>query len=214
MKIKIMLTEDHAMLREGLRGLIERQPDMDIVGEAKDGRAAVEMALTLKPDVIIMDVTMPDMSGIEATRQIKAQNPDIKIVALSAYDKPDFVLGMIKAGASAYLLKDNLFDELLKAIKATMEGQSYLCPEVAKIVVQACVDEGPSSPRLTQEELSLITRLSLGHSAKDIATQEDLSVKTVEGRRRRLLRKLNIDSMAELVHYAIAEGLIKAPAPH
>ncbi|MCP4451127.1 MAG: response regulator transcription factor, partial [Planctomycetes bacterium] len=102
----------------------------------------------------------------------------------------------------------------LKAIQAAMEGQSYLCPEVAKIVVQACVDAGPSSPDLTQEELCLVTRLAQGCSAKDIATQEDLSVKTVEGRRRRLLRKLNIDSMAELVHYAIAEGLIEAPTPH
>ncbi len=160
-----------------------------------------------------MDVTMPDVSGIEATRQIKAQNPDVKIVALSAFDKPDFVLGMVKAGASAYLLKDNLFDELLKAIHAVVQGQSYLCPEVAKVVVQACQKEHTSLSHLNEEELDLVKLLAQGDSAKDIATQQGLSVKTIEGRRRRLLHKLKIDSVAELVHYAISEGLVEAHIP-
>jgi len=213
MTLKIMLAEDHAILREGLRSLIERQPDMEIIGEAKDGQAAVQMAETLKPDIIIMDVTMPDVSGIEATRQIKANNPGVKIIALSAFDKPDFVLGMVKAGASAYLLKDNLFDELLKAIHAVVQGQSYLCPEVAKVVVQACQKEHTSLSDLNEEELDLVKLLAQGHLAKDIATQQGLSVKTIEGRRRRLLHKLKIDSVAELVHYAISEGLIEAHIP-
>jgi len=215
MTLKIMLAEDHAILREGLRCLIGSQPDMAIIGEAKDGRAAIELAQTLKPDIIIMDVTMPDVSGIEATRQIKAQNPNIKIVALSAYDKPDFVLGMIKAGASAYLLKENLFDELLKAIQAVVQGQSYLCPEIAKVVVQAAVatDKRSSPSDLSEEELDLVKILAKGHLAKDIATAQGLSVKTIEGRRRRLLRKLKLDSVAELAHYAITEGLIEAHVP-
>ena len=208
-----MLAEDHAILREGLRGLIERQPDMEIIGEAKDGHAAIELAQTLKPDIVIMDVSMPGASGIEATRQIKANCPGIKIVALSAFDKPDFVLGMIKAGASAYLLKENLFDELLKAIQAAVQGQSYLCPEVAKVVVQACQEEHTSLSSLDEEELDLIKRLTQGLSAKDIATQQGLSVKTVEGRRRRLLHKLKLNSVAELVHYAISEGLVEAHLP-
>ena len=213
MTLRIMLAEDHAILREGLRGLIERQPEMEIIGEAKDGQAAIELAQTLKPDIVIMDVSMPGASGIEATRQIKANCPGVKIVALSAFDKPDFVLGMIKAGASAYLLKENLFDELLKAIQAAVQGQSYLCPEVAKVVVQACQEEHTSLSSLDEEELDLIKRLTQGLSAKDIATQQGLSVKTVEGRRRRLLHKLKLNSVAELVHYAISEGLVEAHLP-
>jgi len=213
MTLKIMLAEDHAILREGLRCLIGSQPDMEIIGEAKDGQAAVQMAETLKPDIIIMDITMPEVNGIEATRQIKANNPDVKIIALSAFDKPDFVLGMVKAGASAYLLKDNLFDELVHAIQVVVKGQSYLCPEVATVVVQACQEERTSLSHLDEEELDLVKRLAQGHLAKDIATQLGLSVKTVEGRRRRLLHKLNIDSVAELVHYAISEGLVEAHMP-
>lgn len=213
MDIRIMLAEDHTILREGLRGLIDRQPNMEVVGEARDGQSAVDMAHTVKPDLIIMDVTMPGLSGIEATRRIKASDSNVKIIALSAYDRPDFVLGMIKAGAAAYLLKDNLFDELLKAVAVAMEGQSYLCPEVAKVVMNACSDSPSSSPALNEEEIDLVKQLSEGFSAKDIAIEQGVSIKTVEGRRRRLLRKLNIDSIAELVHYAITQGLIEAHMP-
>jgi len=212
-KTTIMLAEDHAILRQGLRGLIERQPDLEVVGEAEDGQAAVDKAQALEPDIIIMDVTMPGLSGIEATRQIKARHAEVKVIALSAYDRSDFVLGMIRAGANAYLLKDNMFDELLKAIGAVMQGQSYLCPEVVKAVMRACSDSQSVSPDLSGEEVDLVKQLAEGLSAKDIATNQGVSIKTVEGRRRRLLRKLHIDSVAELVHYAIAQGLIEAHMP-
>ncbi len=211
MTLKIMLAEDHTILREGLRNLIECQPDMKVIGEAENGKVAIERAQTLGPDIIIMDVAMPGLSGIEATRQIKAMNPDIQIVALSAFEKPGYVLGMIKAGASAYLLKDYLFDELLIAIQAAAKGDSYLCPKIANVIVRvACATNRPSVPELNEKELDLVKRLAEGLSAKDIAMQLGLSVKTVEGRRRRLLHMLNIDSVAELVHYAIVEGLIEA----
>jgi two-component system, NarL family, response regulator NreC len=208
MTIKIMLAEDHAILRAGLQSLIERQAGMEIVGQAENGRQAVDLAVELKPDVIIMDVTMPDINGIEATRLIRAANPDIKVIALSAFDTPDFVMGMVGAGASGYLLKDNLFEDLLKAIEAVMQGQSFLCTEVATIVVRACQEDQTSLSKLEADEIELIRLLAQGHSARDIGAVQDLSIKTVEGRRRRLLKKLHLDSIAELVQYAIAKGLI------
>lgn len=146
MTIKILLAEDYAMLRGGLQSLIERQADMEILDQAESGRSAVELAAELKPDVIIMDVTMADMNGIEATRQVKAAHPEVKIIVLSALGKPDFVLGMIRAGASGYLLKDNPLEDILKAIHVVVEGEVYLCPEVTRIVVQECLEERLSHP--------------------------------------------------------------------
>jgi len=121
-----MVAEDHAALRVGLQRLIERQPDMEIVGQAENCRVAVERAAELKPDVIIMDAIMPDMSGIEATRLVRVENPDIKVIALSALDRPEFVMGMLRAGASGYVLRDDLFEDLVPAIRAIVQGQSYL----------------------------------------------------------------------------------------
>jgi two-component system, NarL family, response regulator NreC len=213
MTTKIMLAEDHAILRAGLQSLIERQEDMEIVGQAENGRIAVDLAAELRPDVVIMDVTMPDMNGIEATRLIRAANPDIKVIALSAFDKPDFVMGMVGAGASGYLLKDNLFDDLLKAIRAVVQDQSFLCTEVASVVVEACQQERSSLSMLNEDEIELIKLLAQGHAAKGIAAQQGLSVKTVEGRRRRLLKKLQLESIAELVQYALAHGLIPEHSP-
>jgi DNA-binding NarL/FixJ family response regulator len=214
MAITIMLAEDHAIMRAGLQHLIKDETDMEIIGEAENGTSAVELAAQLKPDIIIMDVTMPDMNGIDATYQIKAENPDIRIVALSAYETPDFVLGMLKAGAMAYLLKENLFDDLLKAIRSVMEDQCYLCPQVASIVVAASTQDSCPPKNLDENEIELITLLAQGHRAKDIATQRDLSTKTIEAKRRQLLKKLNVNSVAQLVQYAIAEGLIPAQVSH
>jgi two-component system, NarL family, response regulator NreC len=209
MAITIMLAEDHTIMRAGLRHLIEDETDMDIVGEAESGIRAVEIAGQLKPDVIIMDVTMPDINGIEATRQIKAENPDIRIVALSAFNNPDFVLGMLKAGAQAYLLKEDLYDDLLKAIRSVMEDRCYLCPQVASIVVQeACTHDSPSPGNLNKGEIELVILLAQGHCARVIAVQQGLSIKTIEAKRRCLLKKLNIESVAHLVQYAIAKGYV------
>lgn len=208
MTIKILLVEDHAMLRAGLRSLIEGQADLEIVGQAENGRVALTLAAELEPDVIIMDVTMRGMNGVEATRLIKAAHPAVKIIALSAFDKPNFVLGMIKAGASGYLLKDNLFEELLKAIHVVVSGEAYLCPQVTKIVVEDCLEERTSRPNLNEDEIELVELLAQGRSATAIGTLQGMSVKTVEGRRGRLLKKLHLESIAELVQYALAEGVI------
>ena len=211
MTMKIMLVDDHSILRAGLRSLIERQTDIEIVGQADNGRVAVERAAELKPDVIIMGVTMPDMHGTKATRLIKAAHPEIKIIALSAFDSPDFVMGMVRAGASGYLLKGNLFEDLLAAIKAVVQGQAFFCPEVATVVVQACQADRTSLSNLDKHETELVRLLAQGHTAKAISIQQGISIKTVEGKRRRLLKKLNIDSIAELVQFAIAERLVPKP---
>jgi DNA-binding NarL/FixJ family response regulator len=148
MTIKILLAESHSILRAGLQSLIERRTDMEIVGQTENGRVAVDLAAELKPDVIIMDVTMPDMDGIEATRLIKAAHPAVSIIALSAFDKPGFVLGMVKAGASGYLLKDNIFRDLVRAIQAVVRGQSCLCPEMATVAVQTYQEDRTSLSNL------------------------------------------------------------------
>jgi len=168
--IKILLVEDHAMLRAGLRSLVEGQTDLEVVGQAENGRAAVTLAAELEPDVIIMDVTMRGMNGVEATRLIKAAHPAVKIIALSAFDRANYVLGMIKAGASGYLLKDNLFEELLKAIHVVVAGEAYLCSEVTKILVEDCLVERTSRPNLNEDEIELVKLLAQGRSATVIGT--------------------------------------------
>jgi two-component system, NarL family, response regulator NreC len=160
MAIKIMLAEDHARLRTGLQSLIECRTDMEVVGQAENGWIAVEQAAELKPDVIVMDIAMPDMNGIEATRLINAGNPDIKIIALSSFDRSDFVLEMFKAGASGYLLKDNLFDNLVKAIQTVVQDDSYLCSEVARAVVRDFQKSRTSLTNLDKDEIVLIKLLT------------------------------------------------------
>ncbi|MHC4638469.1 MAG: response regulator transcription factor [Planctomycetota bacterium] len=212
MSVTILLAEDHIVMREGLRSLIDQQNDMKVVGEADNGKMALELAEELKPDVIIMDVAMPDMNGIEATGLIKEKMPDIKVIALSAYDNREYVMGMVKAGVSGYLLKDCVFEELVNAIETVVQGKSYLCPEIATIVLKAQADSQNRVERavLNQRDINVIKLLTQGLSARQIAQQEGLSVKTIEGRRRRIMEKLSINNMPELIRYAMEEGLISA----
>jgi two-component system response regulator NreC len=214
--IKILLVEDQVIMREGLRALINKESDMEVVGEADNGEMAMELAGELEPDVIIMDVTMPRMNGIEATRQIKAMMPNIKIVALSAYDNREYVMGMVKAGVSGYLLKDCAFEELVRAIRTVLQGKSYLSPDAAKVVLDAesetqMVPGGSyAKTALSKLDRELIKLLAEGKSAREIALKNQLSIKTIEGRRRRIMKKLNINSTAELVRYAIREGVVSS----
>lgn len=210
MGVRILLAEDQIVMRDGLRSLIDQQNDMEVVGEAGDGKVALQLAEELKPDVIIMDVAMPDMNGIEATALIKEKLPDIRIIALSAHDNREYVMGMVKAGVSGYLLKDCAFEELIQAIKTVMPGKSYLCPEIASILLKAQADGQTSAEKgaLNKRDIIVITLLAQGLSARQIAEQEGLSVKTIEGRRRRIMEKLGIDNLAELIRYAMEEGLV------
>lgn len=216
MSIKILLAEDQVVMREGLRSLIDQQADMEVVGEADDGKVAVDLARKLQPDVIIMDVVMPNMNGIEATRLIKAKMPDVKTIALTVYDNREYVMGMVRAGISGYLLKDCAFDELLRAIRIVVQNKSYLSPDITAVLLDAQADEqttsGYSGDRaaLSERDIQIIKLLAEGKSAREIAVKYNLSIKTVEGRRRRIMKKLNIDSLAELVKYAIQKELISA----
>ena len=214
MNLKILIAEDHLIVREGLHVLINQQADMKIVGEAENGKAAIELARKLKPDVIIMDVSMPGMNGIEATRQIKTEMPDIKVIALSAYDNREYVMGMVKAGVSGYLLKDCAFEELISAIRTVLQNKSYLSPDAARVVLET-QSEIQSSPgniahnaTLSEPDLELIKLVAEGKTAREIAEKNNLSVKTIEGRRRRIMKKLHINNTAELVKYAILERVV------
>lgn len=216
MSIKILLAEDQVVMREGLRSLIDQQADMEVVGEANDGQVAVELARKLQPDIIIMDVAMPNMNGIEATHLIKAKTPDVKIIALSIHNNREYVMGMVRAGISGYLLKDCAFDELLRAIQTVVQNKSYLSSDITAVVLDAEADEqttsGYSADRaaLSERDIQIIKLLAEGKSAREIAAKYNLSIKTIEGRRRRIMKKLNIESLAELIKYAIQKEFISA----
>lgn len=212
MTTKILIADDHKIVRDGLRILVEKQPDMVVVGEAEDGRKAVKLALKLVPDVVIMDVTMPSLNGIDATRQIHKEQPHIKLIALSMHSDRRFVTGMLEAGASGYLLKDCAFEELAQAIQGVISNHIYLSSEITDIVVRDYVLKSSAKPSsaygdLTDREREVLQLLAEGKSTKQIANSLTVSIKTAESHRRRIMEKLNIHSIAELTKYALIEGL-------
>jgi DNA-binding NarL/FixJ family response regulator len=210
MAVRILLVDDHQVLREGLGSLLEQQPDMEVVGEAADGMTALRLVRELAPDVVIMDVNMDGMDGIDATRMIHREHPETKVLALSMYLRKTFVSEMFKSGATGYLLKDNAFAEIVEAIRAVLSGEKYVCAKVAALLVDEYVQDGQgsiSSAQLTKREIEVIRMLADGKTSKEIALITETSVKTVDACRRRIMRKLDINSVAELVKYAIREGL-------
>jgi len=213
MAVKILLADDHKIVRDGLRSLIEKQPNMQVIGEACDGRTTVSFVKELMPNVVIIDIGMPDLNGIEATRQITQENPNVKVIALSMHSDRRFVLRMLEAGASGYLLKDSAFDELSLAINTVVGGKIYLSPAIAGIVVEDFVRHSPSNATgpvaidLTPREREVLQLLAEGKSTKQIASHLNVSVKTVETHRRQVMEKLDIHSVAELTKYAVREGL-------
>ena len=212
MNIRILLVDDHKIMRDGLRSLIEKQNGMAVVGEAENGRTALRLTRKLKPDVIVMDINMPDLNGIDATRQILTELPSVKIVAFSMHSDRQFVAEMFKAGVSGYLLKDAAFDELARAIRTVADNQTYLCPKVADTVIkdyreQLHAYEPSDSAVPTGREREIIQLLAEGNTTKQIAHQLNLSIKTIESHRRNIMEKLKIHSIAELTKFAIREGL-------
>jgi DNA-binding NarL/FixJ family response regulator len=212
MKIRIVVADDHKIMREGLKALIDKQPDMEVAAEAQDGLTATKLARKLLPHIIIMDIGMPEMNGIDATRQIVLENKDVKIVALSMHSDRRFVLEMLKAGASGYLLKDSAFEELVNAVHTVMNGQPYLSPRITDIIVKEYLYNLPrNEPNvftiLTVREREVLQHLAEGKSTKQIASTLNLSVKTVETHRQQIMDKLEIRTVAELTKYAIREGL-------
>jgi two-component system response regulator NreC len=212
MTIQILLADDHKITRDGLKALLESQKNMTVIGEAENGRKAVRLALDLQPDVIVMDINMPELNGIEATRQIKADLPKVKIIALSMYSDKRYVVGMLKAGVSGYLLKNCAFDELVSAISAVVNNQNYMSPKIADTVMKDYAnilessDTSPAS-QLTAREREVLQLIAEGLKTKDIATRIHVSVKTVETHRQQIMRKLNAKSVAELTKIALREGL-------
>ncbi len=212
MGIRVVIADDHKIVREGLRSLIEKQPGMEVVAEAENGRTTVQKVEEVSPDVVVMDISMQDLNGIDATRQIISRFPSVKVIALSIHSDKQFVAGMLSAGASGYLLKEGDFRELTNAIRMVVSNQVYLSPRIAGIVTEGYVrhlSEAGSSAHsiLTAREREVLQLLTEGMSAKNIASHLRLSVKTVEGHRQKIMGKLKVNNVAELTKYAIREGL-------
>jgi DNA-binding NarL/FixJ family response regulator len=210
MAVRILLVDDHQVLREGLRSLLEQEAEMEVVGEAGDGMTALRLVRELEPDIVIMDVNMEGLDGIDATRMISREHARSKVLALSMFLRKTFVTEMFKSGAAGYLLKDNAFAEIVEAIRTVQRGEKYVCSKAAALLVDECVQNGHgirSGARLTKRELEVVRMLADGKTSKEIALVTQTSVKTVDACRRRIMRKLGISSVAELVKYAIREGL-------
>ena len=211
-KIKILLAEDHVVVRQGTRQLLEREQDLEVVGEAGDGEEAVRLASQLKPDVVIMDVAMPKLNGIEATKQIKALLPSAAVLILSGYDYDEYIFGLLEAGAAGYLLKDVSGDELIGAIRAVYAGEPVLHPVVARKLMArvksqvSTTAEAGSQELLTQRELEVLKLAAKGMSNKDIAEALNISVRTVQAHLRDIFNRLGVGSRSEAIVYGLKRG--------
>jgi DNA-binding NarL/FixJ family response regulator len=212
MSIRIILADDHAIVRHGLSKLLEQEEDMEVIAQSKDGYSTLQMVKDLQPDVVVMDIAMPDLNGIEATYQIVREFPKVKVIALSMYSNRKFVSEMLRAGASGYLLKDCAFEELAAAIRVVVSGKAYLSPSISEVVVENYVRNVPQQKdsaysALTIREREVLQMLAEGRTTKQIAKRLHISPKTVETHRLKLMSKLKIDSIARLTKYAVQEGL-------
>ncbi len=212
MTIRVLIADDHKILRQGLITLLQGESDIEVVGEADDGYKTMELIKESQPDVVIMDVAMPNLNGVEVTRQVVAAFPGIRIIALSMHADRRFVVGMLAAGAWGYLLKDSAFEELALSIRSVMDYRVYLSPGIAGVVVKDYMDRLMASgsldaAALTSRETEVLQLLAEGKTTADIASLLEISVKTVETHRKQIMDKLNLHSVAELTKYAIREGL-------
>ena len=213
-KIRVLLAEDHTIVRQGLRSILDGREGVQVVGEAEDGREAVEKAQQLQPDIVLMDLSMPLLSGLEATRQIKSLCPQIEVLVLTMHADEEYVFQILQAGASGYLLKQSAVGELVAAIQAVHEGDSYLSPAISRKLVDGYVrqarEQGKAEPyeELTDREREVLHLIAEGHSTQEIADLLVISPKTVRGHRASLTEKLGLHSSAELTRYAIRKGIV------
>ena len=213
-KLRILLADDHIVMRTGLRALLERQPNLEVVGESENGRETVALAAALRPDVVVMDVGMPILNGIEATQTIVTQNPTVAVVILSMHADESYVMRALKSGARGYLLKDSAAADLIGAIHAISQGKSFFSPKVSRILAEDYVrvlkQKGAvdTYDLLTSREREILQLLAEGQTNKDVATALNISPYTVETHRSHILQKLNLHNSAELVLYAVRKGII------
>jgi DNA-binding NarL/FixJ family response regulator len=219
MSIRVLLADDHTIVRQGVRMCLEAMGDIDVVAEAEDGQTAVQLALQLRPDVAVVDLTMPRLNGVDAIRQIKRDAPEVEVVVLSVHDSEAYVVQALRAGAAGYVLKRNAATELVAAIRAAQEGQAYLHPSIARRVIDDYVsriraaEDVPSEPHerlLTPREREVLQLAAEGHSTRAIAGLLCLSTKTVEHHRASVMTKLGLRGQTELVKYAIRAGLVES----
>jgi len=213
-EIRILLADDHTVMRSGLRLLLERQPNLTVVGEASDGRETVHLAETLAPDVVVMDIAMPNLNGIEASRQIVNAKPETAIVILSMHSDESYVIRALKAGARAYLLKDSAEGDLIAAIHAITDGKSFFSPAISRILVEDYMRQleqrhvEDTYELLTAREREILQLLAEGKTNKEVAAMLNLSIYTVETHRTHILQKLNLHNVPELILYAVRKGII------
>ncbi len=212
--IRIILAEDHTIVRQGLARLLEDQPNLEIVGQAVNGRMAAEMALELKPDIVIMDIAMPQMNGIEAAKRIRKDLPKTKILILSMYSHEHYIHELLEVGISGYLLKNSSGRDIIKAIHAAMQDETFLSPSISKKVVDSYLSPRKGSSReeryklLSNREREVFQLIAEGHSTREIANTLYVSVSTVKSHRSKIMEKLGIDNPVQLVHFAIQLGLV------
>lgn len=211
--MRILLVDDHKMMRDGLRAILSSTDGIEVVGEAEDGRGAIEVARELQPDIVVMDVGMPEMNGIEASKRILAELPEIKVIALSTHSDKRYVLNMIATGASGYVLKEAAGDDLIRAVEAVSRGEHYLSPQITGVVFEPMQGRPPRRKKsgtyelLGGREREVLQLLAEGLTSKEIASRLELSTKTIETHRRNISQKLGLKSIAELTKYAVREGM-------
>jgi two-component system response regulator NreC len=209
--IRILLVDDHAILRDGLKALLSYYPDVEVIGEAENGRQALECVERLSPDIVLMDIAMPGMNGLEATRLIRQRFPGTRVLVLTQYDDQPYVLSLLRAGVSGYVLKRALGADLINALRTVARGESFLYPSVASIVLEELrqpeKDEDQGDQVLTPREREILAKVASGETSRQIALTLDISVKTVEWHRSNMMSKLGVRSVAELVRYAVENDL-------
>jgi len=213
-RIRVVVCDDHALFREGVKTILNSQPDIEVVAEAADGKESLEQVMRFYPDVVLMDVSMPLLKGFDATRRIKKARPDVKVLILTVYDDEDMVARCLDAGAAGYILKDSPPLQLVYAVQAVYRGEQYMSPRVLTGLVRQYLSQ-PSEPKagyelLSDREREILIFLAEGQSLKDIATRLNLSIKTVDAHKVNLMRKLDLHDRSELIRYAIRKGLVEA----